>query len=101
VGGLVESRGPGTGFRLPTSEPQYVERADPMAAAFGGAALGAALVVLFGSFALIAGMLDNTPAILSNISTKGNPFLVVAGGGLVVSIIFFVVGMILGKSLTR
>jgi len=77
----------------------YQERPDPMAPAFGAAALAASIVVIFGAFALITGVVDTAPTILTEIAQKG--FLIVAGGGLAVSLIFFVVGLILGKSTTR
>jgi hypothetical protein len=79
--------------------PVHFEKADPMAPAFGAAALGATLVVVFGAFALITGVLDTSPSILTQIAEKG--FLVVAGGGVAVALIFFVVGLLVGKAGTR
>ena len=98
VGGLVGVRGPGTGFRLPsTGMPEYVERADPMAAAFGGGVLGASIVVLAGAMALIMGVLENQSSTLATIQAKGNMFLIIFGGGIGVAILFFLVGMVFGK----
>jgi hypothetical protein len=75
------------------------EEADPMAPAFGAAALGASLVVIFGAYALVSGVLDTGPDILRNAGKYG--FIGVAGGGLAVTLVFFVVGLIVGKTTTR
>jgi hypothetical protein len=77
----------------------YEEQADPMAPAFGAAALGASLVVLFGAYALVTGVLDTGPDLLQNVGKYG--FLGVAVGGLAVTLLFFVVGLIIGKTTTR
>jgi hypothetical protein len=101
--GLVEIRGQMGAASRPSSAMGggiiYQEKADPMAPAFGAAALAASIVVIFGAFALITGVLDTSPDLLSKIAEKG--FLIVAGGGLAVSLVFFVVGLVLGKSTTR
>lgn len=75
------------------------EESDPMAPAFGAAALGASLVVIFGAYALVSGILETGPDILQNVGKYG--FIGVAGGGLIVTLIFFVVGLIIGKTTTR
>jgi hypothetical protein len=75
------------------------EEADPMAPAFGAAALGASLVVIFGAYALVSGILETGPDILQNVGKYG--FIGVVGGGLVVTLVFFVVGLIIGKTTTR
>jgi hypothetical protein len=99
--GLVEIRGGlgGSSRQVVGGPIIYQERPDPMAPAFGAAALAASIVVIFGAFALITGVVDTAPTILTEIAQKG--FLIVAGGGLAVSLIFFVAGLILGKSTTR
>jgi hypothetical protein len=99
--GLVEIRGAANrpAPALSGGSIIYQERPDPMAPAFGAAALAASIVVIFGAFALITGVLDTSPDILTRVAEKG--FLIVAGGGLAVSLIFFVVGLVLGKSTTR
>jgi hypothetical protein len=75
------------------------EEADPMAPAFGAAALGASLVVLFGAYALVSGILETGPDILQNVGKYG--FIGVVGAGLIVTLIFFVVGLIIGKTTAR
>jgi hypothetical protein len=77
----------------------YIEKADPMADAFGFAALGATIFVIFGAFALITGVLDTAPTIMQTIATYG--FLVLAGAGVGVSVVFFLLGFVWGKATTR
>ncbi len=79
--------------------PVYVEAADPLAPAVGGAALGATLVVLFGIFVLTSAMAGYRPGILQTFAEYS--LWVLAGIGLVVSIVFFVIGLIIGKATTR
>lgn len=73
-----------------------VEKADPLAAAFGAAALGATVFVIFGAFALITGMLDTAPSIMQTAGKYG--FGVLAGAGVVLSVVFFLIGLVLGKA---
>lgn len=100
AGKVVEIRG-----TLGGSSPSRVqtvaveEEADPMAPAFGAAALGAALVAIFGAYALVSGVVDTSPTILQNAGKYG--FIGVAAGGLAVTLVFFVVGLIIGKTTTR
>lgn len=79
--------------------PSIEEAPDPMAPAFGAAALGASLVALFGAYALVTGVLDTSPDMLQNVGKYG--FLGVAVAGLAVTLVFFVVGLIIGKTTTR
>jgi hypothetical protein len=76
--------------------PVYIERADPMAPAFGGLALGATLTMVVALIALSAGVLGGK----SDLLTFGDkwPLVYWAGAGLVLSAVFFVVGLVLGKS---
>lgn len=98
---------PGFGTISTTSAPQgrvggapvYVEATDPMAPAFGGAALGATLVTLFGIFVLISAMSGFRAGILDTFADYS--IWVIAGIGLVISIVFFVIGLIIGKATTR
>jgi hypothetical protein len=100
IGKTVEIRGSGgLGSRAQAggAGPVVFEEPDPMAPAFAGAALAATIVVLFGAYALVAGVLDNPyPDIVQTILKYG--FIGVAAGGLVLVLIFFVVGLVLGKS---
>ena len=101
---VVEIRGAMAGGSAPTARTTTTmvateEEADPMAPAFGGAALGASLVVIFGAYALVSGVLETGPDILKNVGKFG--FVGVAGGGLAITLIFFVVGLIIGKTTAR
>jgi hypothetical protein len=77
----------------------YIEKPDPLSAAFGAAALGATIFVIFGAFALITGVLDTSPTILQTIATYG--FLILAGAGVAVAIVFFLAGFVFGKTMSR
>jgi hypothetical protein len=99
---VVEIRGALSGGSASGRAPAVFaveEESDPMAPAFGAAALGASLVVIFGAYALVSGILETGPDILQNVGKYG--FIGVAGGGLVVTLLFFVVGLIIGKTTTR
>jgi hypothetical protein len=75
--------------------PIYVEQRDPMSTAFGGAALAAALMVLFGGFALISAILGTRPAMLQQLDQMS--MLVLAGIGVGVTLVFFITGAIVGR----
>jgi hypothetical protein len=77
--------------------PVTMERPDPLAPAFGGAALGAAAVVIFGVFALMASIAGSRPQIVQDLYAKTTNLWAIGGIALVVPILFFVVGLILGK----
>lgn len=89
---------------LPTARgvgiPTYIEAADPLAPAFGGMALGAVVAVLLGLAAIASGVLGTKPQILSFLESNGKalPLGYIFGGGLAVSIVFFIVGLIIGRS---
>ena len=99
---VVEIRGAlssGSGSGRAPAALAVEEEADPMAPAFGAAALGASLVVIFGAYALVSGILETGPDILQNVGKYG--FIGVVGGGLIVTLVFFVVGLIIGKTTAR
>jgi hypothetical protein len=73
-----------------------MEAADPAAPVFGGLALGAAFCVLVGILALMAGVMGAKPGLIQMISKY--PMLYILGGGIVVSIIFAIGGMIVGRT---
>jgi hypothetical protein len=79
------------------AELVFVERADPQSPAFGGLALGAAVVVLFGGFALMSAVLDTRPSLLQNV--KDVKMYVLFGVGVAVSVVFAIAGSIVGKVL--
>ncbi len=86
------------------SQPVYVEASDPMAPAFGAAAMGASLLLLFGGFVLMSAMAGTWPAFVKNMTDPngwGWTLWYIFGAGLLVTIVFFIVGMLIGKSTAR
>ncbi|MDB5295423.1 MAG: hypothetical protein JWO31_1406 [Phycisphaerales bacterium] len=75
--------------------PTFVERDDPSAPAFGGAALGAGLVCLFGLFIVASGMYGARPPALDWFRDKTLP--IIAAIGLAPVVLFGVFGLILGR----
>jgi hypothetical protein len=74
-----------------------VERADPMAPLLGGAALGAAVMVLFAGFALMSAILDTRPQLLDLVAKMS--LLIMLGIGVGVAAVGAVFGLIAGKTL--
>jgi hypothetical protein len=100
--------GSGTGLEGATSAPSsrpmasapvFIQAADPSAPAFGAAALAAAFVILYGIYALVSSLLGTWPQAVSYFARQ-NPFLP-AGIGIGAAIIFFVFGLLIGKTMTR
>jgi hypothetical protein len=91
------SEPPSTSIRAPLMP---VEAPDPLAPAFGLAAVGAAVSVLFAVFAIVCGMSGSRPDILAKMgstATGGYSFLIVLGAFFVLPVILFVTGMVTGK----
>ena len=84
--------------RVVGSAAPVVEEADPLAPAFGGAALAASLVSLVGLLALATGVVGVPIGRTALSPLVGYSFWVIAGIGLVLAVIFFVIGLILGRS---
>ncbi len=80
----------------------YVEASDPAAPAFGGAALGAVFVSLFGAFVLINAVGGVRPQIVQSLVGDANHGIIFFTLiGIVISVIFFVIGLLLGKAVSR
>jgi hypothetical protein len=75
----------------------YVEEDDPSVGWFGGAALGAAIFVLFGGFALACAVMDASPPILGQARDLGLGMLLAVGAG--VAVLLSIVCGILGKAM--
>lgn len=80
------------------SQPVYVEAADPMAPAFGAAALAATIVVVFGGFVTTAAVSGYWPDVVRNLTEGGRGLLFLAGIGLGLAIVFFIIGLLIGRS---
>ena len=69
------------------------------APAFGAAALAAVVMLAFGAFALMSAMFNTEPDIVAKMANLG--FWIVSAIGLGVALIFFVVGLIIGRAGSR
>jgi hypothetical protein len=99
MGGEVELDVPSGGIDRGPVVPVYVQAADPWAPAFGAAALAAAIVSLFGIFALICGVLGTWPDTLKWFDAyKDKQAWMVIVIGVVLTAIFFVAGALVGKA---
>jgi hypothetical protein len=76
--------------------PASIEAADPSAVAFGAAALCAALVVLFGAYVLISAMVGSYPPATQWFARQQTWMAAVVG--LAAAIVFFIVGLLVGKT---
>jgi hypothetical protein len=85
--------------RVPAGTVVQVEAADPSAAAFGAMALAGVLVCLIGAVALFAGVKDVRPGLLEMVS--GWSFLILAGAGVGLALVFAVFGLIIGRAGAR
>ena len=100
TGGSGMVAGLATPARGVTAPPVFVEAADPMASGLGAAALAAAFFSFVGFLALMSGVLNSRPTLLDQIAgtaTQPRNLWILFGVGAVLSIIFLVVGMVLGK----
>ena len=80
--------------------PVVMEAPDPMAPAFGMAALGAALVMLFAVYALVCGISDSYPDIIKKMGSSdagGFSFLIVVGAAFVLPVLMFVGGLVMNR----
>ncbi len=92
---MEEERSPVRGM---AAAPVYVQAMDPSAPAFGAAALAAAFVVLYGIYVLVAALYGTWPQAISYFDVSKNHPLMPAVYGMGAVIIFFVIGLIIGKS---
>jgi hypothetical protein len=79
------------------SQPVYVEAADALAPAMGWLALFGAGVVIFGLFVLLNAVTGVRPSVVASMSGPGKNgmvYLMMAFGG---AVVFFVIGLIVGK----
>ncbi len=80
------------------SGPMMVEAADPMSPAFGWAALGGAIVLLYGIYVLLAGTVGIGSEAAGVKQLVGYGWWAAAAGGAVVIIVLFIIGLLIGKS---
>jgi hypothetical protein len=102
IGHEVELDVPSGGVDRGPIMPVYVAADDPWAPAFGWASLGAALVILFGIFAVISGIMGTWPDIIKWFDgQRDKQAWIVIAFGIVLSAILFVVGALVGKAGSR
>ena len=101
MGATVSSSGPGmpamSSGRVITP-PTYVEARDALAPAFGGAALLATVFALLATYVLASGVMNTHPSVLDSLKNyESQLFIILAGVGLALAAVGFVVGLILGR----
>jgi hypothetical protein len=97
AGGTAVAEPAITGGRAGVAGPVMIETPDPMAPAFAGACLGASVFVIFGGLALMGAVLGAKVPLVSMVQEKNLSLLALAGIGVGVSLLFFVVGLVAGK----
>ncbi len=91
--GLEAPRG---GVVRGTAGVNFVEAVDPMAGAFGGLALGTAIVMLLGIFVLLSAIYGVHPSSLDWTTKYTLPILLAICAA--IPVLFFVFGLLIGKS---
>jgi hypothetical protein len=81
--------------------PVVIQAADPLAPAFGGAALGAAAVLIFALFVLLSAVSGTRPDAVKWFETNHISALLGAAIGLGAVAVFFVIGLVVGKAARR
>ncbi len=89
---------PGGGVVRGSMGVQTVTAPDAWSGAFGAMALGAALFSMFGLFALITSMSGIRADAVSFFAEKDNAFLLIAGIGAAVAVLFLAFGKLIGMS---
>src|SRR3954452_5569351 len=97
AGGTAVAEPAITGGRAGVAGPVMYETPDPMAPAFAGACLGASAFVIFGGLALMGAVLGAKVPLVSMVQEKNLSLLALAGIGVGISLLFFVVGLVAGK----
>lgn len=89
-----------TGGRVVTPPPVYVEQADPLAPALGGAAFAASLFVILGGLVLTCATMGTRPALIDTIAGApgdNRSIWIIFGIGAGLALVFFIGGMLVGK----
>ena len=96
----VELEEPRGGIDRTPVVPVYVQAADPWAPAFGAAALAASVVALYGIFAMICGVMGTWPSTIKWLEDnyRQQQVWLAMVIGLVLVAIFFVGGLVIGKT---
>jgi hypothetical protein len=97
IGGVTATGA--SGVRRGVIMPQQQETPDSLAPAFGGAALAAVLFLLYGTVVLCSSLLHTKPAMADLVA--GKSFAIVAAIGAGAAVVFFIIGLFIGKATTR
>ena len=97
IGGVTATGA--SSVRRGISMPQQQETPDSLAPAFGGAALGAVLFVLYGTVILVSSILHAKPQMASWVADQ--KLAIVAAVGVGITVVFFIVGLFIGKATSR
>jgi len=76
--------------------PIMMEAADPMAPAFGGAALAAAIMIVIAGIALMSAIMGTRPGLLGFLESP-QAFLMTLGIGAGAALVFFIIGLVIGR----
>lgn len=77
----------------------YVEKADPMAPAMGWASAAGVLMLLVAAYVLISSLVGVQPELTKGLMDKS--IWMLTGVGLVLAVVLFVIGLIIGKATSR
>lgn len=81
-------------------QPVYREAVDEMAPAFAGAALGACIAMLVGAYVLMTAVTANyKPAFVTSLADQGP--LLLSAYGLGLAVVLFIIGLFVGKAVSR
>jgi hypothetical protein len=80
-------------------QPVYREAVDEMAPAFAGAAAAACIAMLVGAYVLMAAVSGYKPAFVVSLASQGP--LLLAAYGLGLAVVLFIVGLFVGKAVSR
>lgn len=80
-------------------QPVYREAVDEMAPAFAGAAAAACLAMLLGAYVLMAAISGYKPDFVVSLASQGP--LLLAAYGLGLAVVLFIVGLFVGKAVSR
>jgi hypothetical protein len=80
-------------------QPILTERPDPLAPAFGGAALAGFGVLLFGIYVLISAVMGTHPAATEYFAKNG--LMMALGFGFAAVVVLFILGLVIGRAARR
>jgi hypothetical protein len=98
--GSLELDEPTGGVSRATAAPVYVQAHDPLAPAFGAAALGAGFVLLFGIYILLSALAGTHPEAARYFHESQHGWYMAALFGFGLVLVFFIIGLLVGKTMS-